>query len=312
MTQAVATALQQLPPAQRAQMILAAARNDMSAKLWQAALGQPHSDVMPSSQSGAMPLLPSFDLAALLAIGGHGDNPLLATDAPPAQAVSGTSASKGALALGQNDEHAPAIEAAAARTGIAASTLAAIVDAEAGRLPDGRWDPAARNPRSTATGLTQFLDSTWLSEAARAGTHLNQLAGHAGWLDERGRVRPAARAALLAQRLDPRHAIEAAADYARANLDRFSANGIALPIHDARAMARMAYLGHHLGARDALRFLSSGLDAGRARQLLASQIGDQAALRAIGQSGNATAAHRNWLDNYLERRINPDRFTPRG
>src|SRR3546814_17597690 len=45
------------------------------------------------------------------------------------------------------------------------------------------------NPRSTATGLTQFLAGSWKSEAERPGTFLHSVARGNGWLDDKGGVR---------------------------------------------------------------------------------------------------------------------------
>ena len=70
----------------------------------------------------------------------------------------------------------------------------------------------------------------------------------------------------------------------------------------------MIYLGHHLGRRDAIRFLRGGLVPERARKLLNAQIGTGSASRRIAEAGNAAAAHRVWLLDYVGRNIRPERF----
>src|SRR5690606_28973798 len=56
---------------------------------------------------------------------------------------------------------------ASRRCGLAPSALAALIDAEAAKRPDGSWDPKSANPRSSARGLTQFLRATWIDMAER-------------------------------------------------------------------------------------------------------------------------------------------------
>jgi hypothetical protein len=213
----------------------------------------------------------------------------------------------GALNLGVNGHHAPAIEAAARRTGIAPAALATIVDAEAAKLPDGRWNPSSRNPRSSATGLTQFLSSTWEGEAERPGTFLNTLARANGWLNGKGQVRGENRAELLRLRLDARCSIEAAADYAKANVQQLRKAGIKVSENPSQ-FARLAYLGHHLGAGDAIDFLTNGVDSARARKLLCAQVGTKEASRRIEAAGCPTTAHRNWLSAYVGDKIVVSKF----
>lgn len=212
-----------------------------------------------------------------------------------------------ARGYGPNAGYAATLAAAAQRTGLPTAALATIVHAEAAKDTDGRWLPYSRNPRSSAAGLGQFLSGTWRGEAERPGTWLNATAREAGWLDSHGKVKREDRGALLALRYDAGAAIQATADYARANLDALHRAGVAIG-SDAQAVAQAAYLGHHLGRGDAVRFLRGGLDADRARILLNAQVGSGNASRRIAASGDATAAHRNWLLDYIDRNIRPERF----
>ncbi len=62
------------------------------------------------------------------------------------------------------------------------------------------------------------------------------------------------------------------------------------------------------GLGDARKFLAGGIDAGRARMLLAAQIGASAAAQRIASTGDATQAHRQWLLGFIDRRIRPEAF----
>ncbi|QHL89732.1 peptidoglycan-binding protein [Sphingomonas changnyeongensis] len=331
--------LKALAPAERAAFIYASAKSEMTSRLWRAALGSGDRDG--EGQAGASTLASAggFDLDSLIdalsaglpeAAGrARGPQQLLpenfaapvpqpvagpVPDRAPGRADSGTADADGRRSaaapsgLGPNARHAAAIDSAAARTGLPAPALAAIIDAEAAKKRDGSWNTHSRNPRSSAAGLGQFLAGTWEGEAERPGTWLNRAAHERGWLDEGGRVVAAARSDLLALRYDARAAIEATADYARRNLDRLQAAGVR--IGDGMAeIARAAYLGHHLGAGDAVRFLSmGGLPAARAEKLLVAQIGGGAAAARIAEAGQATAAHRDWLLGFVDRHIDPARF----
>lgn len=238
-------------------------------------------------------------------------NPALAEWAKPetiSPATTFVADDNGLGRLGPNQVHHEALRAAAARTGLPPSALAAIVDAESAKTADGRWNVMSRNPRSSAAGIGQFLSGTWIAEAGRPGTWLHEVAQAQGWLDGRGAVRPTARSELLALRYQPRAAIEATADYARANLSRLAKAGVSVT-DDAKSIARAAYLGHHLGPGDAVRFMRGGLSTERAERLLSAQVGSGGAVRRIAAAGDAAAAHRQWLLGFVERRVRVDQFT---
>jgi hypothetical protein len=221
--------------------------------------------------------------------------------------VGGGNAANGALQLGPNARYAATFATAEARTGIPAPALAAIVDAEAAKTSDGSWNTHSRNPRSSAAGLGQFLSGTWVELAQTQGTWLNGYAADRGWLDGRGRLQTGHRAELLALRYDPKASILGVADLAKGNLDRLEQAGVRVRT-DAETLAKAAYLGHHLGLGDAKKFLSGGIEAGRARMLLSAQIGSSAAEQRIANAGNATHAHRQWLMGFIDRRIRPEAF----
>lgn len=86
------------------------------------------------------------------------------------------------------------------------------------RLYAGKaWDEQSLNAESQAGGLTQFLRSTWRTEAAREGTYLNEVAVQKGLVDENGKILDDA--ALLKLRFDPTLSIVAAAEYDQSVLD---------------------------------------------------------------------------------------------
>lgn len=291
-----------MAPAKRADVLLSAAHSDLARNLWRAALGDADGATEANPTPGPRPS--GFDNLMALLLPERAAPPQPGTNAAaPAPAVhDGTG-----LTLGANAAHAPALQAAAARTGVPAPALAAIIDAEAAKGPDGSWRILSRNPRSSAAGLGQFLSSTWVGEAERAGTWLNARARAQGWIDANGRVLPAARSALLHLRYDAEAAVEATADYAANSLKGLRRAGVAVG-DSVEAIARSAYLGHHLGLGDATRFLKSGLSEARARTLLGAQIGISAAVSRIAEAGDAAAAHRDWLSGYLDRKIRPGRF----
>lgn len=323
-----------LDPAQKARLIYTQARSEMSDRLWRAALGDGSSDGDAGNDGGSGDMrttgrhgLP-MSLEALIGML-EGDKPQVPHSPLPTMPRGNELADDGdgrgrrsrsdggdegdggstALSIGQgpNGRYAPILSAAASRTGLPAPVLATIVHAEAAKDGDGRWLPYSRNPRSSAAGLGQFLSGTWEGEAEREGTWLNATARANGWLDGRGHVRGEARAELLSLRYDPQAAIETTADYARANLDALRRGGVRIGdgIED---LAKAAYIGHHLGRGDAVRFLTGNLDPSRARRLLDAQVGAAQANRRIEQAGSAVAAHRSWLLDYVGRNIRPENF----
>ncbi len=311
-----------LAPNEKAALIYAQAHGDVATRLWRAALGTGSQGEESAGFAGAT-TAPTSSLDTLLAqisqrgavsdkvpaafvepAFNHDDFLALPTASPPKPTGPLTTSVSG---LGPNAQYTNALVAAAERTNVPAAALAAIVDAEAAKARDGSWKTASRNPRSSAAGLGQFLGGTWQSEAERAGTWLHDVAKSQGWLGDNGRVLPAARSSLLALRYDATASINATADYASRSLAQLRRAGIDVG-NDVSTIARSAYLGHHLGTGDAVRFLTDGLSSGRAKQLLNAQVGSAAASLRIAKTGDATAAHRAWLVDFVDRHITPDRF----
>ena len=208
-----------------------------------------------------------------------------------------------ALKLGPNQAHEVDIEAAAARAGLEPAALAALIGAEAA-VHAGQWDPLALNPRTSAAGLAQFLEKTWLDLAARASTWLHAEALARGLVTASGKLGD--RAGLLAMRLEPTAAIMTAADYARSNLAVLARAGV-VP-RDADHAARLAYLAHHEGAAGALAMLQDRLDEKRAERLLKVNVGAARAQQLRAASASWAAAYTGWLTHYVESRIVPADF----
>ena len=315
----VSADLARLAPSEKAAMIYAEAHGDVANRLWRAALGGDMGDAgnRQASITGPRTAEPAgFDIDSLMSLlaprgsapsalpSAVDDSTAPASAAPCVVGAVGTGKLGG---LGPNGRFGGALEAAARRTGIPAAALAAIVDAEAAKASDGSWQTYSRNPRSSAAGLGQFLTRTWQGLAETPGTWLNRQAEAQGWLAG-GRVQAHARGALLALRYDPTAAINGVADYARRNLDGLKRAGVTAD--DTRGVARLAYLGHHLGLGDAIRFVrDGGLAGAHAKTLLDAQIGSAASSRKIAQAGNATEAHRDWMLVYLDRRVRPEDFS---
>jgi hypothetical protein len=306
-----------LAPPEKAAMIYAQARADVSARLWRAALGSPddrggEATGMAGNTEFSMDSLLSllapksdFKTPSRLPTMGSTTAANIMESANPTSPAQQVSAS--VSGLGANAKFSDVLDAAASRTGIPAAALAAIVDAEAAKGGGGAWKTASRNPRSSAAGLGQFLGGTWQGEAERAGTWLHQTAVSQGWIGDNGRVVPSARSALLALRYDGAASINATADYARHTVGALKRAGIAIG-DDIVSVSHAAYLGHHLGMGDAVKFLKGGLDSGRARRLLEAQVGPARANDRIAQSGDAAGAHRSWLLEFVGRHVNPVRF----
>lgn len=125
----------------------------------------------------------------------------------------------------------PALEQAARATGVDFQALF-----HTARLESG-FNPAARAATSSATGLFQFIDSTWLATLARHGPRHGIVA--------------ATRADALALRTDPQVAALMAAEHMGENAARITQQT------GRRPGATELYLAHFLGVGGATRFLGT-------------------------------------------------------
>lgn len=147
-----------------------------------------------------------------------------------------------ALSSLSKDAVTAAIHFASARKGIDFSYLLAQAKTESG------LDPNAAAPSSSARGLFQFTQGTWLEMIRKHGAE-NGL----GWAAHAAADAsdPATRAAVLDLRNDPTAAAAMAASYAADNAAKLGA-GLG-----RAATATDLYLAHFLGAAGALRFLKA-------------------------------------------------------
>lgn len=125
----------------------------------------------------------------------------------------------------------PALQAAASRVGVDFNALL-----NTARLESG-FNPQAKAKTSSATGLFQFIDSTWLATLARHGPQHG--------------INPSTRADALALRRDPAVASLMAAEHMADNADALSAR-LGRAVDGAEL-----YLAHFLGVGGASRFLSA-------------------------------------------------------
>lgn len=138
-----------------------------------------------------------------------------------------------------------AIKAASQKTGVDFAYLMEQAAAES------NFKPAAKAGTSSATGLYQFIESTWLHMVKKHGDKYG-LGDYAAQIDGRGRVNdPALRAEILDLRKDPEKASFMAAELARENrahLERHVGGDIG---------ATEMYFAHFMGASGAAGFLNA-------------------------------------------------------
>lgn len=194
------------------------------------------------------------------------------------------------LLLGANNVYRDWVKQAAKRACLMPQAVAAVMNAEASKEKGGKWKADSKSGKSSATGMTQFLDASWLGEAMSSGTYLNDKCQKEGWLsqDEKGAWRfkkadgkyvtgpglernvrklvTSARKAsdknlqkLLDLRYEPEFAIMTAMDYAKANLNGLRARGYAVDGLNDVEKARIMYLCHHLGLADAVHFIQNAI-----------------------------------------------------
>lgn len=137
------------------------------------------------------------------------------------------------------------------------ATITAIIGGESS------FDPTARNPRSTAGGLGQIIDGTWLELVKRH--------------------RPEAIAGLSESQIldlkisDPQLNRDMTAAYARENHDKLTAAGL-------QAGPGEIYLAHFLGPTGAIRVLSAAPDTPITALMTAKQIADNKGVRWGGRA----------------------------
>ena len=271
------------------------------------------------------------------------------------------------LRLAANIKYRDYVVGAAHRGGIDPQGVAAIMNAEAAKISvsksvpilrhgkpiknkdgspkmhtvhisSGEWDPKSASSKSSARGMTQFLDGTWITVATVAGTFLNDKAKEKGWVASDpsghaifkfadGTTKPltaknlsshvTARAqandsnvqALLDLREDAECAIYTAVDYAKQNMDTLGKKGYPLSGLNSSEKAKLMYASHHLGPSDVQSFVDETIMEDHAKLLLVTQVGDARAKTLATAAGNLyVPAHRQWLNDFIEAKITPKAF----
>ena len=138
-----------------------------------------------------------------------------------------------------------AIKSAAAKTGVDFSYLVEKAAAESNMKAD------AKSRHSSASGLFQFIESTWLKMVKAYGDKYG-MEKYASCIDEKGCVAdPALRREILALRNDPEKASFMAAEFASEN-QRYLKRSLG---PDADIGSTEMYLAHFMGAGGASEFL---------------------------------------------------------
>jgi len=91
-------------------------------------------------------------------------------------------------------------------------------------------------------------------------------------------------------------------DYGLANLVALKEAGYNIDGLNDAEKAKIIYLTHHLGLRNAKRFINNELTEATAPELLTAQIGRKAA-RKRGETAGYVKAHREWLMDYIDSNI---------
>ncbi|TDV25010.1 LysM domain-containing protein [Paraburkholderia caballeronis] len=271
------------------------------------------------------------------------------------------------LRLDANYKYRNFVIGAAARAGVDPQAVAAIMNAEAAKLFEvqtrpvfskgkpvknkdgspkmktvrvstGEWDPKSASGKSSARGMTQFLDGTWVGMAVTQGTFLNQKATEKGFITKdvagidvfkfedgrterltsknimrhvvgRANANDSNVQALLDLRYDAEAAIYTAVDYASQNITALKKRGFQVDCLNSSEKAKMMYASHHLGPGDVSDFILENISESHATTLLEAQIGSaKAAELAKGADNSYVAAHRHWLAGFIEEKITPKTF----
>ena len=231
--------------------------------------------------------------------------------APAAVQPSAPADAGGDLSLGVNERYRPALLEAQTITRIGAASLAALIDAEAGKIKGGAdagvWDPKSTNARSGAAGLTQFIETTWCEMASKAGSRLNAVAQQKAFVTANGQIAPATKDALLDLRFDPTLSIDTAAEYGLANLALLQKDKLVPADAGDDERAWFMYLAHHEGPAGAEQFLRK--QGTVSFDKFVAQVGqDRASELVSAAQGDVTLAYRNWLTGYIDQKIQPSRF----
>lgn len=247
------------------------------------------------------------------------------------------------LKLGVNEEYRAAILAAAKRVNMPPQVLASVVNAECARDKTGKWVKDCKSKVSTATGMGQFLDGTWLGLATTQGNYLFDKAKELGYIEEKKidkknkkgvvvssksvwSVKVFSKGKLLDLRKDPETMLTMIGQYGLANLTSLKQAqhkynqkekkrelvDPALNIDGAGLsqveIARLMYLCHFLGAGDARKFIRNTMSEERAKKIFNAQgLPEKEIKKYLKMNDNKyTKAFRDWWNSYNRQRIDPN------
>lgn len=139
---------------------------------------------------------------------------------------------------------------------------------------NGVWNPKALNKFSTALGLGQFLANTWIGEAQRSGTALNELAQKNKWLNSKGEIIQEKQNEVLELRADPNVAIMATAEFLKYNIEQLDALGL-IPANATKdERVQHGYIAHHEGGMKGAKWFFFGpMDEEKTGRYIEARIG---------------------------------------
>lgn len=247
----------------------------------------------------------------------------------PAHVVGALFAEENLKLLPANEKYRKIIIGVAKRHGMTPQALAAVINAEAAKdYKTGEWKADSKASTSSASGLTQFLDDTFLELATDKRSMVNQMLKRKhGYEQVNSRYRTNAEGErvldyiygktgekkhrideddVLPLRFDPEYSIDAGAVYAIKNLDTMSRMGVdsrSLPSED---LAKLMYMAHHEGAGGAIKVIKGTLTEDRAKVLLPAQMPGEKKRKALLErfGGNYKKAYIHWLYSYTDSMIN--------
>ncbi len=246
------------------------------------------------------------------------------------------------LRLGANVKYRDYILKASERSGIMPQGVAALIEAEAGKMPaiheqvpviskktgkpvlqhgkpmmrtirkpNPEWNPSIVNSIGAA-GLTQFLPDAWKEVATYSDSALHQRCAE---LAAQHGVHHLSDSQILHLRLDPEMSILTAADYAAHNIKALGKEGYNVDAITGPNRAKLGYFLHHEGVQGATYIIDGTLTDTAGRRLLRTQ------LKSNGSDGSAeaeaymaanhiygAAAYRKWIFDYVDKKINAKYF----
>ncbi|OUY05491.1 LysM peptidoglycan-binding domain-containing M23 family metallopeptidase [Acinetobacter populi] len=206
-----------------------------------------------------------------------------------------------------NEKYRKYIIDAARKFGFSPQALAAKVNAEAAKTKDGEWKADSQNTSTSAGGLTQALDGTWLS-ACRGDneqfkkTLLYKKVNHEKIVKEADR---------LILKYNAELSIDFGAAYAKQNIEELKKNYNLEKIDKLTAedLAKLGYLAHHEGAKGANNQIMHL--ANKSWASVQTQVGEGKILESLKKQfpDDPNNAYRWWLMNtYVDGMINVKYF----